>query len=322
MMKRVLILLPVLVALLAVGCTAPVIPTPDVYNTGIDENSWARVPAGEFLMGQFDYRTVIDYDFEIMVTPVTNAQYARYLNEALAAGTIKIATADKVAPADDMEPYEVFGYDEGDVIGLYPGDEFLEKHHELEIIAGYYLHVPLNDPDGDLRLVFDGVDTFTVETGYENHPMTVVTWFGAKAYCEFYGGRLPTDTEWEKAARGTDGRPFPWGNELEDNNANFYNSGDPFEEYAGKQGITTPVGFYNGRTYDGYETLDSPSPYGLYDMAGNVWEWTDATILHYRVLRGGAKTEYERRLRVWTVESARPDYYSPNAGFRSVRVSD
>ncbi len=332
-MKRILILLPVLVALLAVGCTAKAYPTPDVYDTGIDPDSWVLVPAGEFLMQQWDDSSQLgrpgvqlydlDYDYEIMVTPVTNAQYATYLNAALAAGTIKIATADKVVP-DGMEPYQAFEYNEGDVIGEYPGDVFEAAHHELEIVAGWYLHVPLNDEKGDLRLVYDG-DTFSVETGYDNHPVTVVTWFGAKAYCEFYGGRLPTDAEWEKAARGTDGRPFPWGDEIEKGNANFYNSGDPFEQYSGigKLGLTTPVGFYNGRTYDGYETLDSPSPYGVYDMAGNVWEWTDAKFLHYRVLRGGAKSEYERRLRVWTIESARPDYYSPNAGFRSVRpVSD
>ncbi len=328
MMKRALILLPVLVALSMVGCTAAEIPTPKMYTTGIDTDSWALVPAGEFLMGQYDDRTVIDYDYEIMVTPVTNAQYASYLNEALAAGDVEIAAADKVA--DNLEAYKVFEYKAGDVIGYYAGDVFHGERHELEIAAGYYLHVPLDDPEGDrgldrdLRLVFDG-DTFSVKPGYENHPMTMVTWFGAKAYCEFYDGYLPTEAEWEKAARGTDGLPFPWGDEIESNNANFYNSKDPLEKDIGKLGNTTPVGFYNGKTYDGYETLDSPSPYGLYDMAGNTWEWTADVHegFHYRYLRGGSKANYEHKLRVWTQESARPDYYSPNAGFRSARlVSD
>ena len=148
--------------------------------------------------------------YEIMVTDATNAQYARYLNEALAKGTVKIV---------------------GDqVVGYYPGDVFHGHKHEKEIKAGDWLHVPLNDPS--LRLTFDG-KTFGVKPGYENHPMTMVTWFGAKAYCEFYGWRLPSELEWEKAARGTDNRPFPWGHEIELNNANFYASRDPFERLAG-----------------------------------------------------------------------------------------
>ena len=55
--------------------------------------------------------------------------------------------------------------------------------------------------------------------------MVFVTWFGAKACCDFYGRRLPTEVEWEKAARGTDNRPFPWGDKLALNNANFYGNG-------------------------------------------------------------------------------------------------
>ena len=120
---------------------------------------------------------------------------------------------------------------------------FHGEKHEKEIKAGDWLHVPLADPS--LRLTFDG-KTFGVKPGYENHPMTLVTWFGAQAYCEFYGGRLPSELEWEKAARGTDNRPFPWGHEIKLNHANAYASRDPFERLAGKQGDTTPVGFYNG----------------------------------------------------------------------------
>ena len=56
-------------------------------DTGVDPESWALIPAGEFLKGQFNHSATIDYDYEMMVTPVTNAQFADYLNEALAAGT-------------------------------------------------------------------------------------------------------------------------------------------------------------------------------------------------------------------------------------------
>jgi len=172
----------------------------------------------------------------------------------------------------------------------------------------------------DLRLTFDG-KTFAVKPGYENHPMTVVTWFGARAYCEFNSSRLPTETEWEKAARGSDGRPFPWGEGIARNNANSYASRDPFEKTYGALGDTTPAGFYNGKSYDGYQTLNSASPYGVYDMAGNVWQWTaNLTVgIHDRAMRGGSKMSYEYDLRVWSRNAARPDYYSPSVGFRCVR---
>ena len=96
--------------------------------------------------------------------------------------------------------------------------------------------------------------------GRNDHPVTLVSVDDAVSYCAWIGkktarkSRLPTEVEWEKAARGTDGRIFPWGNEW---NPEYLNSGDRF-------GATTPVSrFPQGR-----------SPYGLYDMAGNVFEWT------------------------------------------------
>jgi formylglycine-generating enzyme required for sulfatase activity len=174
--------------------------------------------------------------------------------------------------------------------------------------------------DPGMRIELDG-PTYVPISGYENHPVTLVTWFGARAYCQYYGGRLPSEVEWEKAARGTDVRPFPWGHEIQKNNANFYSSHDIFEKTFGGAGGTTPVGFYNGQFYDGYQTLDSPSPYGLYDMAGNVWQWTGDvyTGQHYRYMRGGSKENYGYNLRVWTRNSAGPTYFSPNVGFRCVR---
>ena len=297
-MNRTMALLMCL-ALLTAGCSPRAAATPPpVYETGVDPESWVKVPAGDFLQGIHEARTPMASGYEIMVTDVTNGQYARYLNAALAAGKVKVV---------------------GDnVVGYYAGDAFHGVRHEERIDAGDWVHVPINN--ADLRLTYDG-KSFGVKPGYQNHPMTVVTWFGAKAYCEFNGGRLPTEAEWEKAARGTDARPYPSGNELVKNAANYYASGDPFEKGTGSLGDTTPAGFNNGKTYDGYQTLNAPSAYGAYDIAGNVWQWT-ADIYegqHYRYMRGGSKSDYGYDLRVWTLNNARPDYFSPNVGFRCVR---
>lgn len=284
--------------LLIAGCSASPTAAPPQHDPGIDPDAWVRVPAGSFLMGQHENETLLDYDYEIMVTDVTNAQFAAYLNETLEEGGVKIS-ADQV-------------------LGYYPGDTFHGYEHELEIPAGEWLHVPLSE--GDLRLVqIDG--QFAPRPGYENHPVVMVTWFAAKAYCEFYGWRLPSEVEWEKAARGTDDRAYPWGDEITPQHANYYSSHDLYEKLVEGLGDTTPVGFYNGKTYDGFETIDAASPYGLYDMAGNVWQWTGDVYpyQHYRYMRGGSKADYSYNLRLWTRNSAGPDYYSIHVGFRCVR---
>ena len=93
------------------------------------------------------------------------------------------------------------------------------------------------------------------------HPVVNINWFHADEYCKWLGGRLPTEAEWEKAARGTDRRIYPWGATPDPNRANYLNSGDPFDNG------TAPVAYYREGNSDGR------SPYGVSDMAGNVWEW-------------------------------------------------
>lgn len=317
-MKSALLFLAAMMILLVAGCApAPRVGaiTPPYIETGIDSGAWALVPAGEFPYGQHDHMTLISYDYEIKVTNVTNEQYAQYLNQALAEGVIRVGEVSVEAGETTWQEYGVIGY--------YPGDPFHGYEHEEEIKPGDKLYLPVG-VDG-LRLVYDG-NSFSSIKEYANHPVTMVSWFGANAYCQYYGYRLPSEIEWEKAARGADlvdgaGLPFPWGQEIERNQANFYSSFDLFEKISGKLGNTTPVGFYNGKKYGDYQTLDAASPYGVYDMAGNIWQWMgdDYPDQHYRYLRGGSFYSYEVDLRVWKNNSAGPQYYSPAVGFRCVR---
>ncbi len=292
-------ILPIFLLAVFLSACAPVdlnAPLP-IFDTGVDSDAWTQIPAGDFYFGQHDDIETTGV-YEIMLTDVTTAQYAAFLNQALTDGYVKV--------------------DDEQIVGYYPGDGFHGVKHEEPIEAGDWIFIPLNDPSQRIR--FDGT-TFTVQPGYENHPMTMVSWFGAWGYCGYNDWRLPTEVEWEKAGRGTDARPLPWGDDILRTNANFYASRDPFEDMSSFGSRTTPVGFYNGRTYDGYVTLDSASPYGLYDMAGNVWQWTGNVYegMHYRFMRGGSKDTYDMDLRLWVRNNATPTYFSPGVGFRCAR---
>ena len=106
-----------------------------------------------------------------------------------------------------------------------------------------------------------------------NYPVVGVSWFEAMAYCSWLSYktgktfRLPTEAEWEKAARGTKQFRYSWGNYIDSSYANYWS----FED-SGEKGIS-PVGYYDGSLQGNFKTSDGSSPYGTYDMTGNVWEW-------------------------------------------------
>ena len=225
---------------------------------------WVEIPGGEIAIGRdaVSYggpapadelpRHIVDLPaFELSRTPVTNAEYARFVSETGAA-----------APA----------------------------------------HWAAGSPSGELG----------------DHPVTFVDWFAARDFCAWAGGRLPTEAEWEKGARGTDGRLYPWGATEDVARAKVA---------AGmKQGATAPVGAHAG----------GASPYGLLDMAGNVWEWVSSGYRPYpydpadgrespagpeeRVLRGGSFASPGLSFARCAMRSrSRPERRQSHIGFRVAR---
>ena len=236
-------------------------------------------------------------------------------------------------PAGEFQMGSVAGYNyEIPVHTVYVDAFYMDKHEVTNV--QYKRFIDANPEwrkdsiadrfhDGDYLKGWSGND---YPNGRADHPVVYVSWYAAMAYAKWAGKRLPTEAEWEKAARGgLVGKKYPWGDTIDGRKANYDNSN------------TTPVGSYGANGY------------GLYDMSGNVWEWcldewhgdfyrvssgrnpvaggsiTDiknnyTNVKSSRVLRGGSWFNTARDVRVATRSYNTPRYADPSYGFRCARA--
>ena len=146
------------------------------------------------------------------------------------------------------------------------------------------------------------VKDFKYQPEEAHFPAVFVSMYEADAYCEAVGKRLPSAEEWEKAARGTDGRLYPWG--------------DEFDETAAVTSETTAEG-QKAREVGSIEK--GKSPYGAMDMAGNVWEWTSSYDERYSILKGGSYYEGYWASQVISSLTSIPEDGKEYIGFRCVK---
>jgi len=169
------------------------------------------------------------------------------------AGDFFIGSSDSDASADG---------DEKPMHSVYLHEFWIDKFEVTNEQFSRFLNEEGNQKEDDVtwvnvegegsNIVYEA-GQYSPRSGYEDHPVTYVSWYGAQSYCQWVGKRLPTEAEWEKAARGTDGRTYPWGEGIDCDHA----------QYSECDGGTVPV----------RRKPKGASPYGALNMAGNAWEW-------------------------------------------------
>ena len=241
--------------------------------------------------------------FEMSKFPITNEQYVNYLNKAYFDSLITENGSEVRGPCNVIPGFWRY-YD-------------LNGESNVENIGKIYFNEESN--------------VFELENEeFFNHPVVFISWCGAKAFAIHHNLDLPSELEWEKAARGDDGRPWHWGEfgvlDSVNHFTNIFNSFDPWD-CLGCSGGTTPIGFYDGMNtllegypYYGSTVFNSPSPYGIFDLCGNIGEWTlgvgeGANSFIYRSGLGfnGTKEEIKAFVR------AEDEYFKTN-DFIGIRV--
>ena len=210
----------------------------------------------------------------------TNAQYCEFLNATLASGDI-IVDGDLVKGAD----------------GSNSGADFVDEvYYDL---AGPGFTYDGASSGGAARIDYSG-GLFTVDSGFENHPVSYVTWHGSTAFCNYYGYRLPTEWEWQAVGDYDGSFVYGCGATIDNSKANYLGSTHPDG--------TTVVGSFG--TYG----------YGMCDMAGNMWEW--ASNIHsgsFPAIRGGSWVNNDSDCTVSIRHGHDPLTPSPDIGFRACR---
>jgi len=273
-------------------------PNTEIRQVWTSEGNLALTEAGtgEFCIDAGAEKSITVFGFDCLPDTVITPESGACGDPSACANVVLIVPGDE--PAEVLVPAGSFfmGCEPEDT-DCHPWSEY--PRHEVSLTNDYYLDTfevtnaqyahylnntnPTNECEtypcvysmhdySKLGLYEDG-GAWLVDADYENRPVIGVTWFGAVAYCESLGKRLPTEAEWEKAAKGADEHYiYPWGETIISSALNYWSSGDPYE--TGAEPWTTPVGYYDGTNQGGvYQTTDGRSPYGAHDMSGNLFEW-------------------------------------------------
>lgn len=211
---------------------------------------------------------------------ITNAEYCDFLNEAFASGDISVSGNDALGSS-------------GFNIGVdFVGQLYYDGDGPGESICGA--------TDGGAARIHYNCGVFCVDTGFCNHPVTYVTWYGATAFCNYYGYRLPTSEQWQAVADYDGSFKYGCGLTIDPDMANICGSSHPDG--------TTAVGSFGAYGY------------GMCDMAGNVWEWTSSPYSGgFYILHGGSWRSQDDECEISNIAWEYPHVGDNNVGFRVCR---